>query len=357
MTRSIGAGSGGGGSKTVFDGTAEVSPTSTAGTLQYGVRDAVAVEYNGKAYVRFGTAPSGSATPIFYEFDPSDGSTTQLANGIKARSNYGAARVGSEIYVFGDTEDSSELQAEVYDIDADSWSEVATPFSEALYTGTRAVELNGQILVAGATSASANRAFLYDPENDSWDTSVDDSFNEITGGSAVKVPGETVDTAYVMDTAGQLFTFDGLSGWSIVDTSISPGESSAVYDGSHIWYIGGVDDSQSAVKKVVKFDPETETTTEPAQLSSGLANAPAVMLDGEIHLFGGGISTTSDTVLKYAGRSTVATGEGALYALGANDSGAELINTDTGERGGVVMGREGDGISLSKNGYVQVYKV
>lgn len=352
MTRSIGAG---GSSEVVFDGNAEVNPWKNIGTFPIAFREGVAVEYNGEGYVS-----SGSDTNGFYKYDPSDGSTTQLSSNLQSRNNYGGDVFGDEIFVFGGVSSTGDVQAEVFDIVGGSWTEI-TGGPSLLGGGTRAVKLNTQIAVIGSNGGTdGTRTDTYDPANDSWDTNIPNAPVDVSNSSVAKVPGGTADTAYVMTTAGDLYTFDLLSGWSDLGISIPPGESMAVYDGSDIWFIGGVETGTfSTSSSVTKFDPDTQEKTDAPDLPTGLTNAASAILGGEIHLFGGGLGESSDSIRKYdsAGRGTIATGEGVLYALGSTDSGAELVNLDTGVRGNAVFGRSGDDITLSKNGNAEVYKL
>jgi len=90
------------------------------------------------------------------------------------RSNHAVAALGNKIYVFGGNDSTSK--AEVYDVDADSWEELAPMPSPRMHINYSAAVCNDNIYLIGGLENKGGRYYdydsnkneMYDPISNTW---------------------------------------------------------------------------------------------------------------------------------------------------------------------------------------------
>jgi len=169
------------------------------------------------------------------------------------------------------------------------------------------VAVNDKIhVIAGHDGSSAKRwVDIYDPSADQWTTGPDlpiaNSYGwgiEAVNGRIYAIGGHSFgqrNEVFRLDTA------DLDAGWSTCALKPTPasGFGSVVVDG-RIWCIGGNRSPNTPSTVVEIYEPLTDTWTQRTDLALpfGNTNAPAVLCQGHIYLFGGGYYSTTDRVLQ-----------------------------------------------------------
>ena len=90
------------------------------------------------------------------------------------RSNHAVAALGNKIYVFGGNDSAGK--AEAYDVDADSWKELAPVPSPRMHINYSAAVCDGKIFLIGGLEkkggpyydTDSNKNEMYDPLNNTW---------------------------------------------------------------------------------------------------------------------------------------------------------------------------------------------
>jgi len=109
-----------------------------------------------------------------YVYDPVKDSWEVKKEPMFPRSNHAVAALGNKIYVFGGNDSASK--AEAYDVDADSWKELAPLPSPRMHINYSAAVCNDKIYLIGGLEkkggiyydTDSNKNEMYDPLNNTW---------------------------------------------------------------------------------------------------------------------------------------------------------------------------------------------
>jgi len=109
-----------------------------------------------------------------YVFDAAKDSWEVKKEPMFPRSNHAVAALRNKIYVFGGNDSASK--AEAYDVDADSWKDLAPLPSPRMHINYAAAVCNGRIFLIGGLEKKggpyydkdSNKNEMYDPVNNAW---------------------------------------------------------------------------------------------------------------------------------------------------------------------------------------------
>jgi N-acetylneuraminic acid mutarotase len=210
---------------------------------------------DGQLYVAGGIAQLG-ATPALHVYDPAGGSWRSLAQMPEPRHHFGMAALDGRLYASGGYRDlpfgADTARAEVwaYDVEADSWSEIADlPAPRAAHA---MVALDGRLYVVGGVGREPATVYAYDPRIERW--------------TALSTP---------LPTLREHLT--------------------AVEIDRRIYVIGGRWSGQGNLATVEILDPARGTWSAGADMPTRRGGLTASVLDGRIHVTGGEDLSTGDT--------------------------------------------------------------
>ena len=162
------------------------------GPMAEGRRSPVVVELtDGRVLVAGGLGPTKGTILTAEIWDPTENAWKSVAPMHMSRDGMGAVRLpdGRVMVVGGKTDDkivATLVQSEIYDADADAWTEAA-PMSEKRVNHTVTLLTDGRVLVTGGGREDgpfSKTAEAYDPGTDTWTTvapmSVSRSFHTAT---------------------------------------------------------------------------------------------------------------------------------------------------------------------------------
>ncbi len=109
-----------------------------------------------------------------YVYDPAKDSWDVKKAPLFPRSNHAVAALGNKIYVFGGNDSAGKVEA--YDVDADSWKELASIPSPRMHINYSAAVCNNKIYLIGGLEkkggiyydTDSNKNEMYDPLNNTW---------------------------------------------------------------------------------------------------------------------------------------------------------------------------------------------
>lgn len=161
--------------------------------------------------------------------------------------------------------------------------------------GATAVTLNGKVWVIGGMQtghSTLDVVEVYDPQNNSWDTSQPHLLNSRGNATARVWNGKIYlfGGRHDFNLVSEVEMFDPAAGqWQVVSSLPTPrfGAASVVVD-SAIWIIGGTDMSNANFNLVEIYYPASNTwQTLPAQLNVARGDPMAAYIDGAVYVFGG----------------------------------------------------------------------
>ena len=146
------------------------------GVMAEGRRSPAMVELeDGRVLVAGGLLPTKFTTQTTEIWDPTEGVWTTVAPMHRTRDGMGAVRLpDGRVMVVGGKMDAKLIgtldQSEIYDVDADTWTEAA-PMSEKRLNHTVTLLLDGRVLVTGGGKEDgpfSKTAETYDSGTDTW---------------------------------------------------------------------------------------------------------------------------------------------------------------------------------------------
>jgi hypothetical protein len=264
------------------------------GVMAEGRRSPAMVELeDGRVLVAGGLLPTKFTTQAAEIWDPTEGVWTTVAPMHRTRDGMGAVRLpDGRVMVVGGKMDAKLIgtldQSEIYDVDADTWTEAA-PMSEKRLNHTVTLLLDGRVLVTGGGKEDgpfSKTAETYDSGTDTWKTvapmTVSRSFHTATlledgrvlvvGGRGKRLLAELYDPITdVWSSAGE--------------TEAARAEHSAVrlLDG-RVLVIGGL----GSLTESEIYDPVANEWSTGSPLKIGRYRSSTVLLsDGRVVTFGG----------------------------------------------------------------------
>ena len=264
------------------------------GPMVEGRRSPALVELaDGRVLVAGGLGPTKGTILTAEIWDPTDNAWTTVAPMDMSRDGMGAVRLqdGRVMVVGGKTDDKFVAtldQSEIYDVDADTWTEAA-PMSEKRVNHTVTLLQDGRVLVTGGGREDgpfSETAETYDPGTDTWTTvapmTVSRSFHTATllpDGRVLVVGGRGKRLlAELYDPAADMWSSAG-------ETEVARAEHRAVLllDG-RVLVTGGL----GLLEESEIYDPVTNEWSTASPLNIGRFRHASVLLsDGRVVAIGG----------------------------------------------------------------------
>ena len=228
-----------------------------------------------------------------------------------AKGGSASAVIGNKIYVFGGMGAGYTLynSAEVYNTETNEWSALPSIAMEIAYLTAGVINnkiyLVGGYYMEGASWATTNSTWEYDPEGAGWTKKADCPVNiadqascvmnnkmYILGGLQAWPPTDTPDQ-------NKVFVYDPASDtWESMQSMIYPrGQgASAVALNDTIFVIGGAHPTASGVGtyhgKIERYEPVSDIWTEIADMPFNASWHINVVHENKILIFGGGTGNT-----------------------------------------------------------------
>ena len=253
-----------------------------------------AAVFNGKIYV-FGST-------FNYEYSPANDSWQVKTPMPTPRGSFTVATWENKIYVVGGyTNDSAWGINEVYDPATDSWqTNAAMPTSRSQMN---AETVNGKIyVIAGTTGgqfSTSNLTEVYNPVTDSWSTAapiphavsgfgsaVVDNKIYVIGGQAEFEKPMNSGFVQIYDTKTNTWSQGArhpMPAW-VEETAAA---TTGVYAPKRIYVLGGIESFAQGLTQNFAYDPQTDSWSNAASLSSPRAGFGVAVVDDLIYAIGG----------------------------------------------------------------------
>ena len=249
---------------------------------------------NGKIYV-FGSRST-------YEYNPANDSWQVKMPMPTPRGSFAVATWENKVYVIGGyTNDSALGINEMYEPATDSWqTKAAMPTSRSQMN---AETVNGKIyVIAGRTGgqySTTNLTEMYNPTADSWSTAAPiphavTSFGSAVVDNKIYVIGDQAEFEKPMNSGFVQIYDTQTNTWNqgaqhpmpawVEETAVA---TTGVYAPKRIYVLGGIESFAQGLTQNFAYDPQTDSWSNAASLSSPRASFGVAVVDDLIYAIGG----------------------------------------------------------------------
>jgi len=259
----------------------------------------VAAALEGKIYVAGGLGKDDAGQNVvlttFEVYDPESDAWEELAPLLVGLHHLGIAAADGKIYVSGGydddfTPDVAGLWA--YDLESDEWSQMADmPSPRAAHF---MVAIDDKLYVVGGVGVDNSALWVYDPETDTWDTSLAPLPTVREHLTAVTIEGKLYVIGGRWSDVGNMAVLEvydlETDEWTrLVDMPMASGGLTAAVVNGLIHVTGGENFSPATTFNThMVYDPETDTWTLAEEMPTARHGLASAAVEEKWYVIGGG---------------------------------------------------------------------